>query len=158
AYVIYTSGSTGKPKGISLHHSAVALLRWAEEEFSPADLAGVLASTSLCFDLSIFELFVPLCSGGTVILAASPIELPTAARQATLLNTAPSAVAELLQLGRIPPSVRVINIAGEPLQNSLVQQLYGSTNAQRIYNLYGPSEDTTYSTYALIPRNADVVP
>ncbi|MCP4661045.1 MAG: AMP-binding protein, partial [bacterium] len=61
AYAIYTSGSTGRPKGVAIEHrSAVAMVAWAHEEFPDAELAGVLASTSICFDLSIFELFVPL--------------------------------------------------------------------------------------------------
>ncbi|HEY4572773.1 MAG TPA: condensation domain-containing protein, partial [Thermoanaerobaculia bacterium] len=71
AYLIYTSGSTGRPKGVAItHRSAVALVRWAAERFSADELAGVLASTSISFDLSVFELFVPLSQGGTVLLAA----------------------------------------------------------------------------------------
>ncbi|MEM7316419.1 MAG: condensation domain-containing protein, partial [Planctomycetota bacterium] len=69
AYVIYTSGSTGQPKGVAIEHrAAVAMVTWAKREFSEGELAGVLASTSICFDLSIFELFVPLLAGGTVIV------------------------------------------------------------------------------------------
>jgi non-ribosomal peptide synthetase component F len=61
AYIIYTSGSTGRPKGVAIEHrSTVPLLEWAGELYTPDQLAAVLASTSTCFDLSIFELFVPL--------------------------------------------------------------------------------------------------
>ncbi|MCP4548642.1 MAG: AMP-binding protein, partial [bacterium] len=61
AYVIYTSGSTGRPKGVAIaHRSAVAMLEWAHEVFSAEELAGVLAATSICFDLSVFEIFAPL--------------------------------------------------------------------------------------------------
>ncbi|HXQ70972.1 MAG TPA: condensation domain-containing protein, partial [Pyrinomonadaceae bacterium] len=61
AYVIYTSGSTGRPKGVAIeHHSAATLVHWARETYSAEELQGVLASTSICFDLSVFELFVPL--------------------------------------------------------------------------------------------------
>ncbi len=154
AYVLYTSGSTGRPKGVSIKHaSAIALLSWSDRTFSREDTARTIASTSICFDLSVFELFVPLCSGGQVALANSPIDLPAAAHNASLINTVPSAIATLLQLGKIPATIRVINLAGEPLQSRLVQQLYDACNVQRIYNLYGPSEDTTYSTHALIGRN-----
>ena len=53
AYVIYTSGSTGKPKGIAIRHSSASvLLNWAHQVFSPQELAGVLASTSICFHSS----------------------------------------------------------------------------------------------------------
>jgi len=159
AYVLYTSGSTGQPKGVSLQHaSAVAMLSWADTTFSREDTASTIASTSICFDLSIFELFVPLCTGGQVILANSPIDLPTVAKNATLINTVPSAIAELIRKESILKAIRVINLAGEPLQASLVRQLYNSCNVQCIYNLYGPSEDTTYSTYALIGRNDTQVP
>ena len=65
AYVIYTSGSTGQPKGVAIEHrNTVALLHWAKSVFTRnMNSAGVLASTSICFDLSIFELFVPLAGG-----------------------------------------------------------------------------------------------
>jgi amino acid adenylation domain-containing protein/thioester reductase-like protein len=157
AYVIYTSGSTGKPKGVAIeHHSTVALINWAKTVFSPAELAGVLASTSICFDLSIFELFVPLSCGGTVILAENALSLPTlaAAEKVTLINTVPSAIAALHREQAIPTSVCTINLAGEPLPNDLVQQLYQLEHIQQIFNLYGPSEDTTYSTYALVARDS----
>jgi microcystin synthetase protein McyA len=68
--VIYTSGSTGKPKGVVIeHHSTTTLLNWSKEVFSSEELAGVLGSTSICFDLSVFELFLPLTVGGKIILA-----------------------------------------------------------------------------------------
>jgi non-ribosomal peptide synthetase component F len=77
AYVIYTSGSTGTPKGVAIEHrNTVALLDWARRQFAPEALAGVLASTSLCFDLSVFELFVSLSWGGTVVLAENLLQLP----------------------------------------------------------------------------------
>ncbi len=98
AYVIYTSGSTGRPKGVALaHRNTVTFLHWARDHFDHTYLQGVLASTSICFDLSIFEIFVPLSWGGTVILAENALELPTlpAAAQVKLINTVPSAMAEL---------------------------------------------------------------
>jgi amino acid adenylation domain-containing protein len=160
AYIIYTSGSTGKPKGVAIaHYNTVALIDWAKTVFTPADLAGVLASTSICFDLSVFELFVPLSCGGTVILAENALYLPIlpAAERVTLINTVPSAIAALLRDNAIPASVRTVNLAGEPLPNNLVQQLY-QLHIQQVFNLYGPSEDTTYSTYALIERGSQGTP
>jgi amino acid adenylation domain-containing protein len=153
AYIIYTSGSTGKPKGVAIeHHSTVTLIHWAKETFSSESLAGVLASTSVCFDLSVFEIFVPLSWGGTVILADNALQLPAlpAAHHITLINTVPSAIAQLLRLNAIPPSVNTVNLAGEALSQTLVQQLYQLPHIQHVYNLYGPSEDTTYSTYARV--------
>ncbi|HEY2740087.1 MAG TPA: condensation domain-containing protein, partial [Thermoanaerobaculia bacterium] len=76
AYLIYTSGSTGVPKGVAIPHgSALRLVEWALARYSAAELAGVLFSTSTSFDLSIFELFVPLSSGGAVIVADNALAL-----------------------------------------------------------------------------------
>src|SRR6185369_12730330 len=101
AYVIYTSGSTGQPKGVGItHRSTAALLAWARTEYAPEELNGVLASTSICFDLSVFELFVPLSYGGRVVLVADVLQLPELDRTAAvrLVNTVPSAMAELVRL------------------------------------------------------------
>ncbi|HEX2642239.1 MAG TPA: amino acid adenylation domain-containing protein, partial [Thermoanaerobaculia bacterium] len=160
AYLIYTSGSTGRPKGVAIEHrSAAVMVRWAAEVFPPEDLAGALASTSVCFDLSVFEIFVPLAAGGRVILADNALALPalSAASEVTLINTVPSAIAELVRSGGLPPSVRTVNLAGEPLKAALVEQIYAGSRAERVLNLYGPSEDTTYSTYALVPRGTAAV-
>jgi amino acid adenylation domain-containing protein len=151
-YVIYTSGSTGRPKGVAIEHrSTVALLQWAQSVYGPKELAGVLASTSVCFDLSVFELFLPLSVGGTVIIAEDALQLASGRweTELSLINTVPSAMAELVRLECIPKSVRVVNLAGEPLSQTLVQQLYEQGGIERVYDLYGPSEDTTYSTFAL---------
>jgi surfactin family lipopeptide synthetase A len=152
AYVIYTSGSTGRAKGVAIEHrSTVALLDWARAIFTPEQLAGVLASTSICFDLSVFELLVPLSWGGKVILAESALCLPAlpAAKNVTLINTVPSTIAELLRVNGVPPSVRTVNLAGEPLKRELVQEIYQQRTIREVFDLYGPSEDTTYSTFAL---------
>ncbi|HVE65432.1 MAG TPA: amino acid adenylation domain-containing protein, partial [Thermoanaerobaculia bacterium] len=152
AYVIYTSGSTGRPKGVAIEHrSAVAFVHWAHEVFGPEDLAGVLASTSICFDLSVFEIFVPLSRGGTVLLADNALQLKNLpdAEKVTLINTVPSVMAELLRLGRLPASVRTVNLAGEPLPTRLVKQTHEEGSVRRVFDLYGPSESTTYSTFAL---------
>nr|QEO73764.1 AMP-dependent synthetase and ligase [uncultured bacterium] len=158
-YVIYTSGSTGRPKGVSIeHHSAVTLIHWAKEVFTPAELSSVLASTSICFDLSIFEIFVPLSLGGRVVLAENALQLPELTSEVSLVNTVPSAMAELARGGGLPASVITVNLAGEPLKNMLVQQVYCHLKGGRVLNLYGPSEDTTYSTYTLAPANSDAEP
>jgi non-ribosomal peptide synthetase component F len=129
AYVIYTSGSTGKPKGVAIEHrSAAALLAWARGVFSKEELAGVLASTSICFDLSVFELFVPLSCGGKVILAVDVLHVLNwaSSKDVRLINTVPSAMVELLRIGGLPESLQTVNLAGEPLQASLVQKYTSS--------------------------------
>ncbi|WP_411704584.1 amino acid adenylation domain-containing protein, partial [Edaphovirga cremea] len=161
AYLIYTSGSTGRPKGVSIEHrNAVTLLHWAKDVYTPAEYAGVLASTSICFDLSVFELFVPLSWGGKVIIAENALQLPLlpAAQEVTLINTVPSAMAELARDGGLPASVRVVNLAGEPLKRTLVNAVYRLEGVEKVFNLYGPSEDTTYSTFVLVPDGDGGVP
>jgi amino acid adenylation domain-containing protein len=151
AYVIYTSGSTGRPKGIAIEHrSAAALMHWAREAFRPEELAGVLASTSICFDMSVFELFAPLAWGGTVILAENALALADlpAREEVTLVDTVPSAMAELLRQGAVPGSVKTVNLGGEPLRGALARQVHALGTVERLLNLYGPSEDTTFSTVA----------
>jgi amino acid adenylation domain-containing protein/non-ribosomal peptide synthase protein (TIGR01720 family) len=179
AYVIYTSGSTGQPKGVAIaHRNVLALIDWSRSVYSRDDIQGVLAATSVCFDLSVWELFVTLANGGSLIIARNALELPQlpARDQVRLINTVPSAIAALQRNGEIPASVRIINLAGEPLKQSLVDALYqhspcesvgakpvesvpvGASFAptgslpqvggvEHVYDLYGPSEDTTYSTW-----------
>jgi amino acid adenylation domain-containing protein len=158
AYVIYTSGSTGKPKGTAIaHRSAITLLRWAREVFDAEDLSGVLASTSTCFDLSIFEIFVPLGFGGSMILAENALDLPNLRDKdrVKLVNTVPSAITELLRVGGLPTSVRTVNLAGEALSRPLAEQVLEQEHIRNLFNLYGPTEDTTYSTYARIQPGED---
>jgi amino acid adenylation domain-containing protein len=157
AYLIYTSGSTGRPKAVAIEHrSAVNLLNWSRARFSPEEVAGVLASTSICFDLSVFELFAPLGLGGTIILSENVLHAPElpAKEAVTLVNAVPSALAEVVRAGNLPDSVRVVNLAGEALHNSLVQQIYELPGVRQVFNLYGPSESTTYSTGALLPKGS----
>ncbi|MCP5002893.1 MAG: AMP-binding protein, partial [Planctomycetes bacterium] len=158
AYVIYTSGSTGVPKGVMIDHKGTtALIQWAKETFRQEDLAVVLASTSINFDLSVFELFVPLCHGGQIFLVENALSLGGLAHKTviTLINTVPSVIAELSSVNGIPSSTNVINLAGEPLKNELVEALYQQETIESVCNLYGPSEYTTYSTFSLISKGND---
>lgn len=152
AYVLFTSGSTGRPKGVALtHRNAVSFLAWARERFA-ADLIAVLAATSFSFDLSVFEIFGPLTSGGTVVLARDVLVLAEDALPApvALVNTVPSPLAELLRSGRLPQGVRTVNLAGEPLPRPLADAVLGHPSVDRLMNLYGPTEATTYACEALI--------
>jgi amino acid adenylation domain-containing protein/non-ribosomal peptide synthase protein (TIGR01720 family) len=161
AYVIYTSGSTGRPKGAAIEHRSAAIFsQWARESFEPEAFAGTLALSSICSDLSIFELFVPLHWGGKVIIVHSVLHLSQVpdAHQVTLINTVPSAIGELLQLNYLPDSAYVVNLAGEALPQKLVRQLYERETIKQVFNLYGPTEDTTYSTWDLMRRDAHESP
>ncbi|MBC7978666.1 MAG: AMP-binding protein, partial [Myxococcales bacterium] len=161
AYVIYTSGSTGRPKGVALTHRGVsALVRWSHEVYRDDDLQGVLASTSICFDLSIFELFVTWGRGGRVVLVDDLLALQASplASGVRLINTVPSAMLELLRMNAVPPATRIVNLAGEPIRQALIDQLYGLGTVRDVYNLYGPTEDTVYSTFARLAPGAQGSP
>ena len=158
AYVIYTSGSTGKPKGVAIGHSSVvAFISWCREMFSPLEFSGVLASTSICFDVSVFETLVPLSCGGTLIIVGNILDVERMANpeRVRVISTVPSAMRELVAMQAVPPSVITINLAGEAVPVSLASQIYATTNVTRVLNLYGPTEDTTYSTSALLPREPE---
>ncbi|MEC9375343.1 MAG: amino acid adenylation domain-containing protein [Pseudomonadota bacterium] len=156
-YVIYTSGSTGQPKGVCIEHGNVAaLITWADTAFNAQQWSGVLASTSICFDLSVFELFCTLGHGGRVVLVDDAFGLPDLpkAAEVSLINTVPSAISELSRINGIPESVKTINLAGEPLTSALVDELYAIPHISTVNDLYGPSEDTTYSTWTKREANA----
>lgn len=159
SYVLFTSGSTGRPKGVAIEHrNAAGFIQWAQTVFTPSEGHGMLFSTSLCFDLSIFEIFLPLSVGGKIILVQNALFLSRSrvANEVTLINTVPSAIAELVRTNSVPRSVQVVNLAGEALLTSLAQSVYDHTKIQKLYNLYGPTEYTTYATYSLVPRGGQV--
>jgi nonribosomal peptide synthetase protein BlmIX len=149
AYVLHTSGSTGRPKAVGLDHGNASLfVRSVAESFQPDELAAALAVTPVGFDLTVFELWVTLRHGGTVIMAENALQVPElpAARGATLINTVPSAVSALLDVGGLPPSVRAVNLAGEVLSRELADRLRDRT----VRNVYGPAEATTYATLGVV--------
>jgi amino acid adenylation domain-containing protein len=150
AYIIYTSGSTGRPKGVLIEHgNLAAFASWGTAAFSPAELASVLASTSLSFDMSGFELFVPFASGGRLVLVDNLFALdhvPDAAL--TLVNTVPSLMAALLTDRSLPESAATVCFCGEPLSPELAQRVHAEPAVRRVVNAYGPTEDTIYSTAA----------
>ncbi|MEC1646345.1 amino acid adenylation domain-containing protein [Bacillus halotolerans] len=155
AYLVYTSGSTGLPKAAVIEHrSVIELMYWAKDEFGLVTLSGVLASSSICFDMSIFELYVPLSWGGTVIIVDDILQLRnTEGREKiTLLSTVPSAICTLAELGWVPNNTRAALLAGEPLTRQVTTRIFNSTKLEKIWNAYGLSEDTTYTTVSLIKR------
>jgi amino acid adenylation domain-containing protein len=158
AYVIYTSGSTGKPKGVMIEHrNTVNLLQWARESFSEQETARTLFATSINFDLSVYECFVPLSRGGALHLVEDALSLVRDSQDVSIINTVPSAATALLNAKALPASIRTVNLAGEPLKASLIQAIFDGTQAQRLCNLYGPSETTTYSTWIELQRGGPII-
>ena len=136
----------------------MALVSWALGQLTSEELSGVVFATSICFDLSVYELFVTLCGGGRVLLVENALAIGTLGTELrpSLINTVPSAMAELLRQGAVPATVMRVNLAGESLTGSLVDAIYDQTGVRHVYDLYGPSEDTTYSTCALRERGGRV--
>ncbi|WP_339505483.1 non-ribosomal peptide synthetase, partial [Pseudomonas sp. RL_105y_Pfl2_101] len=153
AYVIYTSGSTGQPKGVMIEHrNTVNFLTWAHRSFDWQTLAKTLFSTSLNFDLAVYECFAPLTSGGSIEVVTNVLELQQGEHDITLINTVPSALKALLESGGLGEGVDTVNVAGEALKRSLVEALFEQTQVKRLCNLYGPSETTTYSSWVSMAR------
>ncbi|HEX6911548.1 MAG TPA: amino acid adenylation domain-containing protein [Longimicrobium sp.] len=159
AYVIFTSGSTGRPKGVMLSHgNAVNFIAWGAAAFRGKGLDRTLFSTSLNFDLAVFELFVPLHVGATVCLVDDALALHRGPADVTLVNTVPSALRALLDGEGLPAGVRTVNLAGEPLKRGLAERIFAETGVDRLCNLYGPSETTTYSTWVEMRRGDGFAP
>ncbi|MFB9114983.1 non-ribosomal peptide synthetase [Xanthomonas arboricola pv. corylina] len=159
AYVIYTSGSTGIPKGVMIEHrNAVNFVAWARSTFNVYQLSHTLFSTSMNFDLALFELFVPLSVGACVRIVPDLISGAAGLDGCSLINTVPSVMDVALDLADIPASVKAINLAGEPLKRSLAEKLFARTDIEQLDNLYGPTETTTYSTWVQMDRATGFVP
>ena len=153
AYVIYTSGSTGQPKGVAIEHrNTVNLICWARQAMDRNVFNQMLQSTSLNFDLSVYECFVPLSTGGSIRVVQNALTLRKEPGGVTLINTVPSAIEGLLDSGGIPQTARVVNLAGEILKKQLVDRIFALGLVEQVCNLYGPSETTTYSTWISMRR------
>jgi len=148
AYVIYTSGSTGAPKGVVVHHGGIAnRVMWTVERHKLSPVDRVLQKTSLGFDAAGWELFAPLASGGTVIMAEPGAERDPAALVQEMLRheiTVFQAVPSVLRLVAEDPawpscvSLRLAFSAGEPLHGELAARLAGC--GAEVWNTYGPTE------------------
>jgi amino acid adenylation domain-containing protein len=157
AYVLYTSGSTGRPKGVGIEHrNLINLVSWARSIVSDAELEGLLVSTSLNFDLSAFEMFVPLVFGGCLILVEHVLTLQSVPQcdKVRLVNTVPSLLEALLRTDGLPPGVTTVILAGEKLSRRTATSLFDAAPSVRLLNCYGPTETTVYSSWAQIPADS----
>ncbi len=153
AYIIYTSGSTGLPKGVAIEHRNTSnLIQWALSVTAPEVFGKTLQSTSLNFDLAVYECFVPLACGGAVRIVPNALAIKDDPAAVTLINTVPSAIRAVLDERAVPAATRVISLAGEPLKEDLVKRIFVETSVEEVWNLYGPSETTTYSTWLPMSR------
>jgi amino acid adenylation domain-containing protein/non-ribosomal peptide synthase protein (TIGR01720 family) len=161
AYVIYTSGSTGRPKGVVITHAAVAdLVGWAVADFGPRRLSRVLAATSLNFDVSVFEMFAPLCCGGSIELVRDLLELAErpGGWSGSLISAVPSALAQLLAHGQATVDAGDVVLAGEGLSLPVSRQIQDAIPGGRLSNIYGPTEATVYATAWYADGRVDAAP
>jgi amino acid adenylation domain-containing protein len=152
AHILYTSGSTGRPKGVMIRHGSVAaLLRWMHGAFPLSPGERVAGATSVSFDVSVAEIHFALSRGGTLVLLQDAMALAEAGAMAGAAQASMVAgtAAELLRLGRLPGTLRRLNLGGEALAPDLARALYAAGTPE-VNDLYGPTEDTTYSTLARV--------
>lgn len=164
AYVIYTSGSTGKPKGVMIEHHNVVNFFTGMDRAIGAEPGVWLAVTSISFDISVLELFWTLTRGFKVILHGDegvqtiPDEirrhgvthLQSTPSLARMIALNPDGLASLGQLKKL-------FLGGEALPVSLVRQLRSAFHGE-MFNMYGPTETTIWSTICPITSDSDVIP
>ncbi|MCX4775967.1 non-ribosomal peptide synthetase [Streptomyces sp. NBC_01264] len=170
AYVLYTSGSTGRPKGVAVGHRALVNLLT-----SFADLLGSgpehawLGLTSLSFDISALELYLPLITGGRLVLAPDGLAVDGPGLLAligtegvTHVQATPSGWRVMLTAatgagGRPAHALAAVTglAGGEALPLPLARELRALT--ARLFNVYGPTETTIWSTCAELPADPDQV-
>ena len=141
AYVLYTSGSTGRPKAVGIEHrNLINLIFWGRSVISDEELRGLLFSTSLNFDLSAFEMFLPLAFGGCMVMVENLLALPAAPRreQVRLVNTGPSLVDALLRTGGLPSGVTTVILAGEKLSRHLANAAVRYRSRNQVAQLLRP--------------------
>jgi tyrocidine synthetase-3 len=156
-YIIYTSGSTGQPKGVMLPNKGVAnYLTWMKDCFHTGPDTKILAKTSISFDISVWELFLPLISGGTLVLErreniASPEQLAQIVRDnnVNMVQFVPSGLRLFCEAGMMGgiPSVKTIFSGGETLSTRLEAQVLRSDFKGDLINLYGPTEASIFASW-----------
>ncbi|MGW4774866.1 non-ribosomal peptide synthase/polyketide synthase, partial [Nocardia sp. NPDC004278] len=167
AYVIFTSGSTGRPKGVAVPHAAVVnQIRWITGEYGIGADDVVLVKTPATFDVSVWELFGPLSTGGRIVVASpgghrDPQYLAEviAAERVTMTSFVPSMLTVFAGSvdaagGAALESLRALLIAGEAFTADAAQAIRKVSSAE-LYNLYGPTEFTVHATHGPVAEKVD---
>jgi tyrocidine synthetase-3 len=159
AYIIYTSGSTGTPKGVRIHHhSVVNLLEWVNRRFNVVASDVMLFLTSVCFDLSVYDIFGPLSVGASlVIVEQDKVAEPTSLFQVmeqekvTFWDSVPSTMGhlinELYDQTRSLDSLRLVFLSGDWIPVQLPEQINTVFPNAEVISLGGATEGTVWSNY-----------
>ncbi|WP_181923869.1 non-ribosomal peptide synthetase [Streptomyces inhibens] len=145
AYVTYTSGSTGRPKGVMVEHrSLFNIITEAGRLYGLGPDSRMLQFYTMSFDGGVWEVFLTLTAGSTLVIAdpearQSPAHLAEQLRAESITAlTLPPAVASVLDAASLP-GVRSLGLAGDVLAPELAQEW---ARGRRLFNIYGPSEAT----------------
>ena len=158
AYIMYTSGSTGKPKGVMIEHTNItSFIAWCHNEFSSAAVDIVYASTSISFDLSVFEIFYPLSVGKMIRIVENGMAIKEHLENDSnvLLNTVPAVIENLITEQVDLRNVSLINMCGEPVPQFVKDNL--DLERIEVRNLYGPTENTIYTTLYRLTKNKPIL-
>ena len=164
AYTIYTSGSSGKPKGVSIEHRSLVNCLCAMQREPGFDMSDVMVSvTTISFDIAGLEIFLPLITGGKLILATKDQAMDGSllARlldqgRATVLQATPATWKLLVQTSwKADPNFKML-CGGEPLPRELASSLL--ERGGRLFNMYGPTETTIWSSVKRIEVATGAVP
>ena len=159
AYVIYTSGSTGTPKGVMIRHDSVCnFLASMAAEPGMCSTDALLAVTTLSFDIAGLEIYLPLSVGARILLvsrdvAADGFRLSAQLSDsgATMMQATPVTWRMLLASGWQGSRELKILCGGEALSEELASQL--APRCASLWNMYGPTETTIWSSIQRIPEN-----
>lgn len=150
--ILYTSGSTGKPKGVMCsQENIMSFLRWSNKELSIDSQERFISIAPLCFDLSILDIFLPLITGGCVVIAErdtiqTPKILAKFIDQKNITNvyTTPTLLKLLLRFGRLEQytfsQLRRVIFAGEVFPLAQFKKLAHLIGDITYYNFFGPTE------------------
>nr|WP_260697089.1 non-ribosomal peptide synthetase [Streptomyces sp. 130] len=154
AYVMYTSGSTGTPKGVTITHGNITNgIAHLAEIIDAAPGRRMLAGTSVNFDVSVFEMFTALSTGGTITLVRDALVIAEqGGHPVDVVSTVPSVLTELLTQGADGIPADTLVFAGEALPGDLVRRIREARPGVRIVNGYGQSE-TFYATAFALPAH-----
>ncbi len=161
AYTIYTSGSTGRPKGVMIkHHSAVNLITWVNRTFNVGAADRMLLVTSMCFDLSVYDIFGILAAGGAVVIAGpADIEEVDALKallvteRITFWDSVPTTLNYLvteLEHSRQPygqTALRLVFMSGDWIPVGLPARLQKFFPGAAVVSLGGATEGTVWSNF-----------